>query len=127
MYKLSLTNDDIECIDDNFWELVDEKDDNVKKFALDLVRQCISKENFYEDIISKFIKKDWSIERLGDIEKCILKLAISEMLDGDTPDISVIDDFVFLTGVFTDNPKTKSFVNGLLENVRKKLILDDVN
>ncbi len=125
LYNITLTNEEIDDIDEKFWELVEEKDEKVKEYALILVRQCISKEAFYEDIIAKFLKKDWTMDRLGDVEKCILKLAISEMLDGDTPDISVIDDFVFLTGEFTNSDKNKSFVNALLENVRKKMILDE--
>ena len=124
LYNISITDKEIDDIDEKFWELVEEKDEKVKEYALLLVRQCISKEGFYEDIIAKFLKKDWSMERLGDVEKCILKLAVSEMLDGDAPDVSVIDDFVFLTGEFTNSVKNKSFVNALLENVRRKMILD---
>ena len=125
LYKLSIADGDIDEIDDDFWDLAGEKDENVKEFALSLVRQCLEKEPFYEEVIAKFIKKDWSMDRIGDVEKCILKLAVSEMLDGETPDITVIDDFVFLTGEFTDNEKTVSFVNGLLENIRKKMVSNE--
>ncbi len=124
LYNINITNKEIDDIDEKFWELVEEKDEKVKEYALLLVSQCISKEGFYEDIIAKFLKKDWTMDRLGDVEKCILKLAVSEMLDGDAPDVSVIDDFVFLTGEFTNSVKNKSFVNALLENVRRKMILD---
>ena len=125
LYNITVTNEEIDDIDDKFWELVEEKNEKVREYALLLVRQCISKETFYEDIIAKFLNKSWSMDRLGDVEKCILKLAVSEMLDGDAPDITVIDDFVFLTGEFTNSVKNKSFVNALLENVRKKMILDE--
>ena len=124
LYKLTVTDGEIDDIDENFWELVEENNEKVKEYALSLVRQCISKEAFYSDIVEKFLKKDWTFERLGDVEKSILKLAVSEMLDGDAPTISIIDDFVFLTSEFTNNEKKVSFVNALLENVRKKMILD---
>lgn len=76
-----------------------------------------------EEIISQLISKNWTIERIGIIERCILRLGISELFDGDAPYYAVIDDYVTLAKNYGDE-RSASFVNGLLENVKNKFSLE---
>lgn len=76
-----------------------------------------------EALISEFISKNWTIDRIGLLERCILRLGISELFEGDAPYYAVIDDYVTLAKSYGDE-KSASFVNGILENVKNKFSLE---
>ncbi len=76
-----------------------------------------------ETLISEFIAKNWTIDRIGLLERCILRLGISELFEGDAPYYAVIDDYVTLAKSYGDE-KSASFVNGILENVKNKFSLE---
>lgn len=76
-----------------------------------------------EKLISEFIAKNWTIDRIGLLERCILRLGISELFEGDAPYYAVIDDYVTLAKSYGDE-KSASFVNGILENVKNKFSLE---
>lgn len=76
-----------------------------------------------ETLISEFISKNWTIDRIGLLERCILRLGISELFEGDAPYYAVIDDYVTLAKSYGDE-KSASFVNGILENVKNKFSLE---
>ena len=79
-----------------------------------------------ETLISEFIAKNWTIDRIGLLERCILRLGISELFEGDAPYYAVIDDYVTLAKSYGDE-KSASFVNGILENVKNKFSLEMKN
>lgn len=76
-----------------------------------------------ETLISDLIAKNWTIDRIGLLERCILRLGISELFEGDAPYYAVIDDYVTLAKSYGDE-KSASFVNGILENVKNKFSLE---
>lgn len=79
-----------------------------------------------EALISELISKNWTLERIGLLERCILRLGISELFEGDAPYYAVIDDYVTLAKSYGDE-KSASFVNGILENVKNKFSLEMSN
>ncbi len=79
-----------------------------------------------EALISELISKNWTLERIGLLERCILRLGISELFEGDAPYYAVIDDYVTLAKSYGDE-KSASFVNGMLENVKNKFSLEMSN
>ena len=84
-----------------------------REYALKLLDSI---ENNYEDIdmiIKKYLK-NWRFERIGDIPRAILRLAIAEILYVDEIDQGVaINEAVNLTKKYSDENKAK-FVNGIL-------------
>jgi N utilization substance protein B len=63
----------------------------------------------------------WRPERMGVLERLILRMAICEMLrDPRTPPAVVINEALELARTFTTEESVK-FVNGMLDAVRKKL------
>jgi N utilization substance protein B len=63
---------------------------------------------------------NWRWERVGAIERNILRLAIQELLDDETPPKVVIDEAIRLAQRF-GGPRTPAFVNGLLDQVARRL------
>ena len=63
---------------------------------------------------------NWRIERLGVVERNILRLGIHELRLGSTPPKVVIDEAIRL-GQWFGGPKTPAFVNGVLDRVAHAL------
>ena len=62
----------------------------------------------------------WRLQRVGVIEKNILRLAQAELTEGRTPPRVVIDEAVSLARWF-GGEKTPAFVNGILDAVAHEL------
>ena len=60
----------------------------------------------------------WRLERLGAIERNILRLALAELAEGATPARVVLDEAVRLAHWFA-GPKAPGFVNGILDAVAR--------
>lgn len=63
---------------------------------------------------------NWRVERIGVVERNILRLAIHELRVGDTPPKVVIDEAIRLSQWF-GGPKTPGFVNGVLDRIARTL------
>jgi N utilization substance protein B len=63
---------------------------------------------------------NWRIERIGVVERNILRLGIHELQLGVTPPKVVIDEAIRLSQWF-GGPKTPAFVNGVLDRVAHSL------
>ena len=72
-----------------------------------------------DDIISKKLSKDWSIDRLSETEKSILRLATYELLfERKFQRLTIINEYVSIIEVFGGSP---DFANGILENISKEI------
>jgi N utilization substance protein B len=87
------------------------------QFAKELFFGAYTKIGASDDMVIRFLRKDWTLDRLNCIVKSIFRLAIYELMDTDTPSFAVLTDYVNLAYSF-DDEKAAVFVNGLLEKVR---------
>jgi N utilization substance protein B len=63
---------------------------------------------------------NWRVERIGVVERIILRLGIHELDVGETPPKVVIDEAIRLAQWF-GGPKTPAFVNGVLDRIAHSL------
>lgn len=66
--------------------------------------------------LDKIIQKmaiDWPLDRIGKVDRSILRLAISELKLGDTPDSVIINEAVELAKKYSGEESAK-FINGIL-------------
>jgi N utilization substance protein B len=63
---------------------------------------------------------NWRVERIGVVERIILRLGIHELELGETPPKVVIDEAIRLAQWF-GGPKTPAFVNGVLDRIAHSL------
>lgn len=63
---------------------------------------------------------NWRVERIGIVERNILRLGIHELEVGETPPKVVIDEAIRLSQWF-GGPKTPAFVNGVLDRIAHTL------
>ena len=72
-----------------------------------------------DEIISKKLSKNWSIDRLSETERSALRLATYELLfEIKFKKLTIINEYISIIEVFGGSP---DFANGILENISKEI------
>ena len=101
------------------------KDVSDKNFAVKLFRNSIKANKEYEEIIKKFAK-NWDLDRIAFIDKILLKMAFSEIFEmNDLPVKVSMNEYIEISKYYSTK-KSKMFVNGILDNVVKHYIDQDL-
>lgn len=66
------------------------------------------------------VTTNWRIERLGHIERCVLRLASAELLQGGTPPRVVLQEAVRLAERY-GSAQSARFVNGVLDALARRM------
>ena len=66
------------------------------------------------------VTTNWRMERIGAVERCVLRLAAAELTIGDTPPKVVIQESVTLAERYGSAASAK-FVNGVLDALARRL------
>jgi N utilization substance protein B len=66
------------------------------------------------------VTTNWRLERIGAVERCVLRLAAAELTIGDTPPRVVIQEAVTLAERFGSAPSAR-FVNGVLDALARRM------
>ena len=104
----------------NHWALEPEDDPAVRSFAERLVRTVLSDLPTIDALISE-ASTNWRIDRIGTVDRNLLRLSLGEMRsDPETPPAVVIDEAVEIAKAYGES-ESFAFVNGILENVRRRL------
>jgi N utilization substance protein B len=88
-------------------------------FAEELAEGAWDKKEQSDKIIKQY-SKDWSIERMGGVDRNIMRLALFELMEGETPVQVVIDEAVELAKKYSSDEAAK-FINGILGAYVKSL------
>lgn len=105
--------------DPHFMELSTNWEDD-KEFFLALFTQCIKHDYQYEALVSKKAK-NWDVERIAAVDKVILEMAICEMINFPSIPVKVtINEYIDISKTYS-TPKSKQFVNGILDVLAEEL------
>jgi transcription antitermination protein NusB len=89
------------------------------EFAEQLAQSAWEDRDSIDQEISK-LAIDWPIDRIGKVDRSVLRLAIHELKKGDTPSAVVINEAVELAKKYSSQEAAK-FINGILgAYLRKK-------
>jgi len=66
------------------------------------------------------VTTNWRLERIGAVERCVLRMAAAELSIGDTPPRVVIQEAVTLAERFGSAASAK-FVNGVLDALARRM------
>ena len=102
-----------------FFENNEIKNEEAKKYILDVTTGIKNNIENIKSIIEKNLKKDWKIDRISKVTLAILKLAIYEMVYTKTPFKVVINEAVELAKKYGED-SAPTFVNGILASVVKE-------
>ena len=89
-----------------------------RAFAAQLIR-TISREQKEIDELLAEVTTNWRLERIGAIERCVLRLAAAEFRQGETPTRVVLREAVRLAERYGTAASAK-FVNGVLDAVARR-------
>jgi N utilization substance protein B len=93
--------------------------DETREFAKNLAASAWE-EREQSDKVIESLAIDWSLERIGKVDRAILRLALHELKSGETPPSVVIDEAVELAKKYSSEEAAK-FINGILgAYLRKK-------
>jgi len=117
LYAMEMGNDQAVS---QFEEIL--KDKKIKGAKAEFAQKLLTGVLQNLDKIDTIIKEhliDWDFDRLDKVDKQILRVAIYELLDTDTPFQIVIDEAVKIAKNFSED-KAKSFINGILDRIAKE-------
>jgi transcription antitermination factor NusB len=98
-------------------------DRQVADQSISLIRASLGKKDFADELLSKYLRSDWSIDRLPILDLIIFRLAINELFE--TKDvIKVIDDYVSIASKYSE-PTSPAYINGILEKIHRDFKLGE--
>lgn len=90
-----------------------------RRVAGPLVRAVAQKQRELDDELAD-VTTNWRLERVGAVERCVLRLAAAEMAIGETPPRVVIQEAVTLAERFGSAASAR-FVNGVLDALARRM------
>lgn len=104
-----------------YWkELSDgELDDRGREFADKLVNGTLERKDIIDDRI-RTRAEHWRIERMANVDRNVLRLAVYEFLFEDTPHTVVINEALEIARRFSSFEATQ-FINGILDAIKLDL------
>lgn len=95
--------------------------DEDETFFVQLFEKTVLNDKAYDRLIAEK-SRNWDIDRMAIIDKIILKMAISEMINFPSIPVKVtINEYIELSKNFS-TPKSKKFVNGILDVLSEELV-----
>ena len=123
LYQWEVGQHDIDEVLRTFWEAnlpgSEGAPENVRTFAEQLVRNTIGSLPKIDPLIAE-TAEHWRLSRMAALDRIILRLAISEFIEGSTPRNVIINEALELAKTFSGEESVK-FVNGILDAVKKKM------
>ena len=116
LYQWDLRGDEPAGIEENFWKGA-RATDETRKFAHELFIGAVAAAAELDKLISAH-SANWRIERMGAIDRSLLRLGVYELRFGTAPPNVVINEVVELAKTFSD-ADAPAFVNGILDAINK--------
>ncbi|MBR3049169.1 MAG: transcription antitermination factor NusB [Bacilli bacterium] len=93
------------------------------EYVTTCVNGIIDNRTKIDSLANKYLK-DWTIDRLNNVDKSILSLGIYELMYTDTPSIVCINEAVELSKKYSEEKVTK-MINGVLDNIYHSEVEDE--
>jgi transcription antitermination protein NusB len=90
-----------------------------RRFAGPLVRVVSRDARAIDEELTE-VTTNWRLERLGAIERCVLRLAAAELRQGTTPPLVVIQEAVRLAERY-GTARSAKFVNGVVDALARRM------
>ncbi|MCZ6484974.1 MAG: transcription antitermination factor NusB [Acidobacteria bacterium] len=101
-----------------YWE-VNPVDLENREFAEFLFRKASEHRSLIDDLIGRNAQH-WRLERMTAVDRNILRMAVSEFLYAETPQVVVLDEAIEIARRFSTS-NSSQFVNGVLDAIREEI------
>lgn len=99
------------------------KNDQDAEYGIKLIKKVFSNEDILKNEISLFTS-NWDNERIAQIDLILLQMCLAEFLFFDSIPLKVsINEYLELAKEYS-SPKSNIFINGIMDAISKKLIID---
>ncbi|MFD1126145.1 transcription antitermination factor NusB [Lentilactobacillus raoultii] len=96
--------------------------DEYPKYLDQLTSGVVANKEELDNLIEKYLKSDWSINRIAKTDLIILEIALYEMLHvDDLPPKVSINEAIELAKKYSDD-RSRKFVNGILSHALEELV-----
>ena len=117
LYAIDLGNEDTIKQSDEY--LNERKIKGAKhEFAENLFKGVLENLDKIDETIKNHLSKDWSFDRLDNVDKAILRLGVYEILFTDLAYQVVINESVEIAKLLSSENSTR-FINGMLDKIAK--------
>ena len=117
LYQWDLRGGDPTGIEENFWKDA-RAAATTRKFAHELFTGAVAAAPELDKLITAHAA-NWRIERMGAIDRSLLRLGAYELRFGTAPPSVVINEALELAKLFSD-ADAPAFVNGILDAIHKR-------
>ena len=119
VYELEVQKDNVDEQVELFLESNEITDEKVISYLENVVKGINKSSEQINELISKNLKENWSLNRIPKITLSLLKLAIYEMLYSKIPYKVAINEVVELAKKYADEA-SPNFINGVLASIVKE-------
>jgi N utilization substance protein B len=120
LFQWDMSKQDFAKLEGKFWKSA-KAADTTRAFAEKLFEGA-GKDIAVLDALIVGHSDNWRFERMAAIDRAILRLSIHELREGETPPKVVLNEAVDLAKKYSSE-ESGAFVNGILDGVRKTLIV----
>ena len=106
---------DLNKIKYNLDEVINEVLEVDNEFVKDIVYGVFTKKTELDDMINQNLN-NWTIDRLGNTDQAILRMALYELIYTETPDIVCINEAIELAKLYSDDDVRK-MINATLDKI----------
>ena len=118
LFQWEVGHMDIERLEDGFWRMA-RAEPSTRAFANELFEGTVAGATQLDALFVAHTK-NWRIERMGVVDRAILRLATYELCAGKTPPKVVLNEAVELAKQFS-SAEAAPFINGILDSVLRSL------
>ncbi len=94
--------------------------EDLREFASELVSGSLLDRESIDELLERHATH-WKVSRMASLDRCLLRMAVNEMLRFPETSSSIIIDEAIELGKQFGTPETPGFVNGILDSIRKSL------
>lgn len=119
LFQLDFNPEPVDIALKDFWEGKD-PNEREKTYAEEVIKGVVQRKDELDDRLSQYAKR-WDSERMGAVDRTVMRVAVFEMLyRDDVPPVVSINEAVHFAKDFSSFQSGR-FVNGVLDRIRKEL------
>lgn len=126
LYQVEITHRDLDLILADYWKMEEVSDEEVMTYARMVALGVIKEMASLDEKISKYAT-NWQLKRMAVIDRNVMRIGLFELQHTtDIPPKVAINEAVELAKKYGDLESSK-FVNGILDKIHKKEIVEPRN
>ena len=126
LYQAEITRRDLSLILADYWKMEEVKDEEVMTYAQKIAEGVLKELQILDDKISRYAT-NWQLKRMAVIDRNVMRIGLFELQHTtDIPPKVAINEAVDLAKKYGDLESSK-FVNGILDKIHKKEIVEPQN